>query len=352
MPRSPSGLLLAATLSVLLVWLIVSLLPASARDAGENPGPAVADETAPASDSPEARSAESEVEPMHSPSGHRPYRKLTPEEEAVIVHKGTEAPFTGEYVDHFVPGVYTCRRCGAMLYRSDSKFHSGCGWPSFDDEIPGAVKRQVDADGRRTEILCANCGGHLGHVFVGEGFTPKDTRHCVNSLSLLFVPEDQVKYGRAYFAGGCFWGVEYLLQQQPGVIATTVGYMGGDTENPTYEQVCTHTTGHAEAVEVLYDPVRVSFEQLAKLFFEIHDPTQVDRQGPDIGDQYRSEIFYTDEEQRIVAERLIAELAARGLKIATRVTPAGKFWPAEDYHQDYYLKKGTRPYCHARRKLW
>lgn len=279
------------------------------------------------------------------------YRKLTPEEAAVILHKGTERPFTGEYTDHFAEGIYTCRQCGAMLYRSEDKFRAHCGWPAFDDEIPGAVRRVPDADGRRTEILCENCGGHLGHVFTGEGYTDKDTRHCVNSISMIFRPTEEVKFGRAIFAAGCFWGVEYQFQQQPGVLSTTVGYIGGSTEKPTYEQVCSHTTGHAEAVEVLYDPVRVSFEDLAKLFFEIHDPTQVDRQGPDVGDQYRSAIFTTNDEQKAIAEKLIAELRGRGMKIATQVTPAGKFWPAEDYHQDWFANKGGYS-CHRRQKLW
>ena len=280
------------------------------------------------------------------------YRKLSPEEERVIVRKGTEPPFTGEYNDHFVAGVYACRRCGAMLYRSRDKFRSDCGWPAFDGEIPGAVKRLPDADGVRTEIQCANCGAHLGHVFSGERQTPKDVRHCVNSVSLSFIPEKDVKYGRAIFAGGCFWGVEYWGKKEPGVVQATVGYTGGTKENPTYEEVCRHGTGHLEAVEVLYDPVRVSFEQLAKLFFEIHDPTQADGQGPDIGEQYQSAIFYVDEQQKQTATKLIEELKAKGLKVATRLLRAGRFWPAEEYHQDYYNKKGTTPYCHVRTSRW
>ena len=278
------------------------------------------------------------------------WRALTPAEEAVIVRKATERPGTGIYEKFHEPGTYVCRRCGAALYRAEDKFAAGCGWPSFDAEVPGAVRRQTDADGERTEILCATCGAHLGHVFSGERLTPRDTRHCVNSLSLDFVPLAQStnRFARAIFAGGCFWGVQSLLGEARGVIRTTAGYTGGHTEHPTYDAVCSHTTGHAEAVEVFFDPQQTSFEALARLFFELHDPTQHNRQGPDVGDQYRSAIFYTDPRQRETALHLIAELRKRTFDVATEVTPAGTFWPAEAYHQDYYRKTGGHPYCHRR----
>jgi peptide methionine sulfoxide reductase msrA/msrB len=289
--------------------------------------------------------------------GQTMYNKLTPAEERVIINKGTEAPFSGEYVNHFEDGTYTCKRCGAKLFDSTSKFHSSCGWPSFDDQIEGTVKLQPDADGVRTEIVCANCGGHLGHVFTGEGLTPKNTRYCVNSVSLDFAPAQENpaqenKTERAIFASGCFWGTEYHLQKVPGVISTTVGYTGGHVDNPTYKQVCTNKTGHAEAVEVIYDPSKTSYETLAKLFFETHDFTQLNRQGPDIGTQYRSAIFYLSEEQKNTALKLIDILRKKGFDVKTEVAKAGKFWPAENYHQDYYKNNGKTPYCHIYRKIF
>jgi len=270
---------------------------------------------------------------------------LTKEEARVILNKGTERPYSGKYEHHDEAGIYTCKQCDAPLYRSADKFDAQCGWPSFDDEIPGAVKRIPDADGRRTEIVCANCGGHLGHVFLGERFTSKNTRHCVNSISLNFQPAE-VNIEKAVFASGCFWGVEYQLQKKSGVISTKVGYTGGHIPNPTYKQVCTGKTGHAEAVEVIFDPNLVSYEELTKLFFETHDPTQVDGQGPDIGDQYRTEIFYFSEEQKKTAEKLINILKAKGLDVVTELTPATTFYEGEEYHQDYYQKSGGTPYCH------
>ena len=280
------------------------------------------------------------------------YNELTPEEARVILHKGTERPFTGKYDKHFEKGVYTCKQCNAELYESSSKFHSQCGWPSFDDQIPGAVKWQPDADGMRTEIVCANCGGHLGHVFQGEQLTAKNTRHCVNSISMNFIPASQRKTARAIFASGCFWGTEYHLQRVPGVISTTVGYTGGHVENPTYKQVCTDRTGHAEAVEVVYDPTKTSYETLAKLFFETHDFTQLNRQGPDIGKQYRSGIFYLNEEQKKTAEELVQTLRQKGFDVKTEITAASKFWPGEEYHQDYYNKTRKTPYCHIYRQIF
>lgn len=270
---------------------------------------------------------------------------LNAQESQVIINKGTERAFTGAYTDTEEEGTYYCRWCNSPLYSSQSKFHSGCGWPSFDDEIPNAVLRYPDADGSRTEIVCATCQGHLGHVFTGERFTEKNTRHCVNSISLVFRQETPV--AEAVFAGGCFWGVEHLFEQKKGVYSAVSGYTGGTLADPTYQDVLTHTSGHLEAVKVYYNPLEVSYEELAKFFFEIHDPTQTDGQGPDIGNQYLSAVFYRSRSEFDTAVRLIEILEAKGLKIATTLRGAAIFYPAEEYHQDYYVRKGSQPYCHA-----
>jgi peptide methionine sulfoxide reductase msrA/msrB len=272
-------------------------------------------------------------------------------EKQVIENKGTEPPFSGKYVQHKADGTYICKRCGAELFSSEDKFDSQSGWPSFDDAIEGAVERIPDPDGMRTEIICAGCKAHLGHAFDGEGMTEKNLRHCVNSVSLDFVPATTLKQtDRAIFAGGCYWGVEYYFSRKSGVISVTSGFIGGHVENPTYDQVCSGETGHAEAVEVVFDASRTSYEELARLFFEIHDPTQINGQGPDVGSQYRSAVFYLDDGQRLIVEKLIANLVDKGLSIVTEVEQAGQFWAGPDYHQDYYDRNGKRPYCHSRVK--
>lgn len=295
------------------------------------------------------------------------YNKLTPEEEKVIVYKGTERPFTGKYDNFYEKGTYICKRCNAPLYKSGDKFDAGCGWPSFDDAIPGAVIRQLDADRIREEIICANCGAHLGHVFVGEHLTDKNTRYCVNSVSMSFISASQEEKtgntennmiktndntNKAIFAAGCFWGVQYYFDKAKGVLSTRVGYSGGTKDNPTYKDVCYNNTHHAEVIEVTFDTTQTSYEDLVKYFFEIHDFTQIDRQGPDVGDQYRSGIFYYNDNQKETAEKIIKILRDKGFKVATKLEMAATFWKAEDYHQEYYEKNGETPYCHIYKKVF
>lgn len=271
------------------------------------------------------------------------FKELTPQEKSVIEDKGTEIPFTGKYNNFFKPGIYKCKRCGAALYRSSDKFNSQCGWPSFDDAIPGMVKQMPDQDGIRIEITCNNCGAHLGHVFSGENLTPKNIRHCVNSISLDFEPIDTAI---AYVAGGCFWGVEHYMQLLPGVISAESGYMGGDTKDPDYYSVSSGITGHAETVKITFDPAVINYKNIIKRFFEIHDPTQINRQGPDHGSQYRSAVFFQNDTEKKIIQDLIDKLKANGYNVVTQVSSAQVFYPAERYHQDYYEKKKTLPYCH------
>jgi peptide methionine sulfoxide reductase msrA/msrB len=224
---------------------------------------------------------------------------LTPAEIAIIKNQKTELPFSGNYNHLKEPGTYLCKQCGLALFRASSKFSSTCGWPSFDENLEGVVRQRVDKDGSRTEIICNRCEAHLGHVFTGEELTKKNLRHCVNSISLDFVPNQEVKdTEEAIFAAGCFWGVDYFFKKLPGVLKTEVGYSGGKQEKPTYNEVCEGNTGHFEAIRILYDPTQVTFRDLAKYFFEIHDPTQADGQGPDRGEQYKSVAFYYDDQQK------------------------------------------------------
>jgi peptide methionine sulfoxide reductase msrA/msrB len=264
---------------------------------------------------------------------------LTFEEKHILKDKGTEAPFTGEYNEHFEAGIFICRACENPLYESNTKFNSGCGWPSFDDEIEGAITHYEDlSSGRvRTEICCKKCDGHLGHVFVGEQITAKDTRHCVNSLSIRFKPYSKLQ--RATFGAGCFWSVEKLFKATEGVYLTSVGYMGGDTDNPTYKEVCTGTTNHVEVVDLYFNAEKVSYFILLNLFWANHNPTTLNRQGFDNGTQYRSIVFYHNEQQLIEVEQSIKEQQENWEnEIVTQVIDSSTFYRAEEYHQNYLNK--------------
>ena len=276
---------------------------------------------------------------------HR-YHSLTPQESFVLEAKGTEKPGSGFCLSQRGEGVYLCKRCDAPLYFSSEKFDSGCGWPSFEEEISGMVRREIDADGNRIEILCNRCDGHLGHVFLGEMLTAKNTRHCVNSISLRFVSSsDSQGLPKAIFAGGCFWGVEYFLKKIEGVLSTEVGYVGGVVVNPTYEEVCSGLTGHCEAVQISFDPKQISYRRLVDLFFSSHDPKQLNRQGLDVGPQYRSAMYPFTKRQQLTGQEVLSEVEKEIGKVYTEIAPASLFYPAEDYHQNYYLKKGILPSC-------
>jgi len=270
---------------------------------------------------------------------------LTFEEKHILKDKGTEAPFTGEYNEHFEAGIFICRACDNPLYESNTKFNSGCGWPSFDDEIEGAITHYEDLSGGqiRTEICCKKCDGHLGHIFVGEQITAKDTRHCVNSLSIRFKAYSKLQ--RATFGAGCFWSVEKLFKATEGVYLSSVGYMGGDTDIPTYKEVCTGTTNHAEVVDLYFNPKKISYSELLTIFWKNHNPTTLNRQGVDSGTQYRSVVFYHNQQQQKQAEQLkIAQQVHFENDIVTQIVSSEKFYRAEEYHQNY-LKKNKLGSC-------
>lgn len=274
-------------------------------------------------------------------------QSLTPLAKQIICDKATEHPHSGGYNSVATKGTYLCRRCGLALFRGSNQFSSGCGWPSFDEHIIDTIKELPDVDGMRTEITCSRCDAHLGHVFLGEFLTRHNVRHCVNSASIDFVEDNQtLDTEEAILAGGCFWGVDYFLKQVPGVLRVEVGYTGGITLEPNYEQICQGNTGHYEAVRVIYDKNKTDFYHVLKRFFEIHDPTQESGQGPDIGHQYQSAVFYYNQDQLEKAENLIKFLKERGHQVTTRLIPVQTFWPAEEYHQDYYSKHHKKPYCH------
>ncbi len=288
------------------------------------------------------------------------YNKLTEAEKRIILQKGTEYPNTGEYNKHYEDGTYICRQCNQQLYKSSSKFNSNCGWPSFDDELDGAVNRILDSDGRRTEIVCSNCKGHLGHVKIGENFTAKNTRHCVNSISMTFVPKEQsipeiitskeiTELDTITFGAGCFWCVEVLFQKLKGVSHVESGYAGGKIKNPTYKMVCQGNTGSVEVAQLVYDPKIISTETLIDIFFHVHDPTTLNRQGNDVGEQYRSVIFYHSSQQKEIAKNVLKRIDSSKLwnePIVTTIESIYNYSSAEDYHQNYYNNNSsTNGYC-------
>jgi peptide methionine sulfoxide reductase msrA/msrB len=267
------------------------------------------------------------------------FSHLSSEEKQILKNKGTEAPFSGEYNDFFQAGIFVCRACENPLYQSNTKFNSGCGWPSFDDEIIGAIKRHEDVSGGRvrTEICCAKCDGHLGHVFEGEQITTKNTRHCVNSLSIKFVPHSNLEI--VTFGAGCFWSVEKYFKSVKGVYMVQVGYMGGDTLNPTYNDICRGDTKHAEVLQISFNPEIVAYKDLLKIFWLNHNPTTLNSQGPDMGTQYRSAIFYYSEMQKRQAEQSKQEAQTNfTAPIVTQIVASSIFYRAEEYHQDYLGK--------------
>jgi peptide methionine sulfoxide reductase msrA/msrB len=317
------------------------------------------------------------------PSDEELRTTLSPVQYKVTQKEGTEPPFKNEYWDNKKPGLYVDVVSGEPLFSSLDKFDSGTGWPSFTRPLePDSLTTREDRSlwAARTEVRSKHAGSHLGHVFP-DGPEPTGMRYCINSAALRFVPVERLaaegygqyltlfetpgpaagaagKAGRtegsdrrqvAVLAGGCFWGMEDILRSTPGVIETEVGYTGGTTPNATYDQVKTGRTGHAEAIRVVFDPERLSYEDLLGVFFRMHDPTTRNRQGNDSGTQYRSAIFYADEEQRRAAEAVIARVEASGgwkRPIVTEIVPASEFWTAEEYHQDYLEKNPGGYTCH------
>jgi peptide methionine sulfoxide reductase msrA/msrB len=276
---------------------------------------------------------------------------LTDEQYAVLRNKGTERPFSGKLLHNKEKGVYTCVGCGNTLFTDEMKFDSHCGWPSFDREISGGKIKQVEDRSHgmvRTEIVCANCGGHLGHLF-DDGPTSTGLRYCVNSTSLNFLEASKsATMDTITLGGGCYWCVEAVYEKLEGVEHVVSGFSGGYVANPTYQEVSLEKTGHAEVVQIVFKPQKTNVEEILQVFFTVHDPTTYNRQGADVGEQYRSVIFYHNDKQRQAARNIIDELNKQGVyenPVVTELKPFKAFYAADEEHQDYYKKNTNKPYC-------
>jgi peptide methionine sulfoxide reductase msrA/msrB len=310
-------------------------------------------------------------------------KRLTPMQYEVTQKSGTEPPFRNEFWNNHRHGIYVDIVSGKPLFSSLDKFDSGCGWPSFSKALDGkeVLEKEDATHGMlRTEVRSKGADSHLGHLFEDGPADRGGLRYCINSAALRFIPlEDMEKEGfgaqlkpfidkglykkpsgnaasekgvkteTAILAGGCFWGMEEILRKIPGVVETEVGYSGGTLANAKYTDVMTGMTGHAESIRVVFDPEKLGYEKLLGYFFRMHDPTTKNRQGNDVGTQYRSAIFYTTDEQKKIAEKVKETVSKSGKwkrPITTEISKAGDFWSAESYHQDYLEKNPGGYSCH------